>query len=907
MAEKYYGILDIKADDLAKCGYNYQLSNSYINDFKGTLNYSLETIKLQELCKKDFILKSESKERKIAEKCFLGYTLALINVKLNNKNRESLYKNGFTCAGKKYHRYKRSASSAKENKCLFIREDLYSEMNRWSCCGIDETTVTEVASWEAYRALTLSGIEETFTLPKKALLIIKDQISEFEEEVISIPNTGKDLEPAQNTITIKNKIWDGQSLIDESVFATIPKRYQNKSMLFLRNRFFKSCAFRTKLQRWFSDNNITKISQLNGFTLARDVKDIRLVITESSLKYLKFSETGDLCELKTWLKNLGGNNPTFGIVKTDQPTRYMDGKMVQTNYQFLNTIGLSFEESRSLLSPTMEYLEKIKSSPMYFRHYINLKFSASPLNGEPDYLNYQYDTFRKMLSLTDTFSGTKIYQAFKQNQIKSFKEKIKKGKILIRGTNATLFGNGIEFLYATIHKDYTPGNELLDIKGKKLDVLRDNEIYSNRFTDHTELCGARSPHITMGNLLYVKNRIVPFYLDYFALSPEIICVNSINHNIMHRLNGADFDSDFMLITDNEIIVKAVKRQYDRFLVPVFNPSEESSISSQNEQQITPENLARIDQTIGTNKIGQITNLSQKFNSLFWKRYPIDSWDKESFEDLWSYEASIHYELICLLAIFSNIEIDKAKRNYTYSYSKIDDEFDKLQEIEKIFRFKLTDNGFVQEKKPEFYDSIMGKNNFGETSKEIAGKEIPFVESTQYSCTMGYFEKLLKERYAFKKPDLSAIPSNARNVKLIDLVGFPQTSGTNDYRDRNKIKSIAEDTEKEYEKGYSNKNKSDDKDFYDSKKSLVEKCFSDIAKLLKNEHIINLLLEDLDKDCTKRYKAILFSSICYDPKHLFYEMVKRNIAPNLSTYELVRNDDEGEDYIYGYRFKKKKRC
>ena len=379
MADKYYGILDIKADALAKCGDNYQLSNSCIDNFEGTLNYSLETIKLQELCK-DFILKSESKKRKETEKVFLGYTRALINVKLNNKNRESLYKNGFTCDGKKYRRYKRSASSAKENKCLFIREDLYSEMNSWSCCGIDENTVTEVASWEAYRALTLSGIEETLSLPKKAILIIKDQISEFDETVICNPNTGNDLEPEQKTITIKNKIWDGQSLIDESVFAVIPERYQNKSMLFLRNRFFKSCAFRTKLQQWFSDNDITKISQLNGYTLARDVKDIKLVITESSLKYLKFSETGELFELKTWLKNLGGNMPTFGIVKTDQPTRYMDGKMVQTNYQFLNTLGLSFEETRSLLTPTMEYLEKIKSSPMYFRHYINLKSSASPLN-----------------------------------------------------------------------------------------------------------------------------------------------------------------------------------------------------------------------------------------------------------------------------------------------------------------------------------------------------------------------------------------------------------------------------------------------------------------------------------------------------------------------------------------------
>ena len=66
-------------------------------------------------------------------------------------------------------------------------------------------------------------------------------------------------------------------------------------MLLLRARFLKTCAFRTHLQEWFKDNGINSEDKakdvLNGFTLddKAKVSDIKLVITESSLKYLKFA------------------------------------------------------------------------------------------------------------------------------------------------------------------------------------------------------------------------------------------------------------------------------------------------------------------------------------------------------------------------------------------------------------------------------------------------------------------------------------------------------------------------------------------------------------------------------------------------------------------------------------------
>ena len=90
--------------------------------------------------------------------------------------------------------------------------------------------------------------------------------------------------------------------------------YADKHMLLLRNKFFKSCAFRTKLQKWFADKQITldDLKARGFFTLAEDIREIVMVTTPDSLKYLKFA--GGLSEknIKQWATHTDG---TFGVVK----------------------------------------------------------------------------------------------------------------------------------------------------------------------------------------------------------------------------------------------------------------------------------------------------------------------------------------------------------------------------------------------------------------------------------------------------------------------------------------------------------------------------------------------------------------------------------------------------------------
>lgn len=235
-------------------------SDAYFRLFKVLLDASLDSTELEKaykrICRKKF---------STSDKYGNAYTLAVVNVKFNyiykqengkpvnlKSLREHFYANGFYLDGIHYVRYKRSAGSSREGKCLFIDERLLRAMNKWSECGLKPQK--DLAAWESYKALSLSSIKGTVEIPLNGILFVPDYKSVFQEKVVSVESKDGKLSAKTKQTQITNDIWDGESLLDESVFQ---KYYADKHMLLLRGKFFKSCAFRTKLQKWFADKHIT--------------------------------------------------------------------------------------------------------------------------------------------------------------------------------------------------------------------------------------------------------------------------------------------------------------------------------------------------------------------------------------------------------------------------------------------------------------------------------------------------------------------------------------------------------------------------------------------------------------------------------------------------------------------------
>ncbi len=744
--------------------------------------------------------------------------------------REWLYENGFDVDGVHYVRYKRSAGSSREGHCLFIAEPLYAEMMEWSSCGLDSDSVKDQASWQAYISLTLSSIEKKIHIPRQSIMIIKDQVSKFRDCVIRISEDRSGLCAGNEEVEIENAIWDGEALLDSSIFEK--NGYADKGMMLLRNRFFKTCAFNTNLQKWFSDNGITKPSQLSGYVSnkTRSIKDIKLVITESSLKYLKFKpECTSLGEwFEKWLDNTFKDKESslFGVVKTDKATGPMGNRMVKTNYQLLNTLELSANDTKDLLSESFDFLHGMQRSPAYLRYHMNLFVADVDDDDEEDTTtleNYRQRLISDIMRRTDDFEGTLFYRDYRSELCQSFKKRLRRGRVLINGGYHTLLGNGMEFLRAVIDKNYVVDEPL---------ALFGGEIYAPKFADGETLLCERSPHITMGNLFVAKNKYVREIDEYFnlGLSNSIVCVNAIKNNLQQRLNGCDYDSDSMLITNNPILRDAAVKNYDKFPVPFCDVKPGGNVS----YKTTAKDLASLDVKISENKIGEIVNLSQFLNSIYWDRL-------SKGESMMSLEPL--YADICKLAVLSGMEIDKAKRLFRVSADSV---------LASLRTYKDEYKEANEHKIPEFFAFITeSKLKDGASSDAKLNTAMSFVYDAVGNDT-GRADRSRKVRYK----DLFELHFEA---------GDPTGAFT---KRRDSIMKFVEEAQMQIR--YLNfiskkKNRSEKILAIEKAESLFDECKEKVKKSA-DDHLYSLLLKELDKDenvsRVKGFRSLLFAAICY---------------------------------------------
>lgn len=434
-------------------------------------------------------------------------------IKTRAELRHELYNKGCLCNGIEFVRMKRSAGAARVGKCLFVNKTLYPAMHKWEMGGIDikDGQECDLAALESYIALSSSSIIDTIEIQPEEILVIDDYQSIFTEKVIATVIDDGHLKSEEREVEIHNDIWDGQSLLDISAFGD----YKHKGMLLLRNLMFKSCCFNTNIQQWFKDRGITDMAQLNGKTRATDISQIKMITTPNSIKYLKFGS------LDQWLDNL---RSTFGVVKYEKPTHFFNGRMVQTHYQLLNTLELSYSEMERFLAPSLDFIQKLKDNPAVVRYFIKYPKNKD-LKDQPMYT--KNDVVYNLMCVNNDFTKTKYYHDFLNDLIKSMYKEIRCGHVFVNGNYSTMVGNPLEMLLSSIGQ----------FDGKS--QLGLGNIHSKRFEYGKTILGSRSPHVAAGNTLLVTN-VCSLEIDkYFNFSNEIVCMNAIGENTLERLSGAD--------------------------------------------------------------------------------------------------------------------------------------------------------------------------------------------------------------------------------------------------------------------------------------------------------------------------------------------------------------------------------
>ena len=667
------------------------------------------------------------------------YTVGTLDITRSRKDlRDDLYKNGFNCNGHHYVRYKRTAGSARVGKCLFVEERLYPQLHAWEMCGlpIGEGDNVDLAALESYLSLSASSAIDMLHIDPKSILIIPDCESRFMEDSVIVEMDGdKRMTAREGQAEITNSLFDGQSLIDQSVMGN----YAHCGMVLLRNRFFKSCCFNTNLLQWFREQKITELSQLHrdAVTLAEKIEDIKLVTTPSSIKYMKFASP------QQWLRHI---DALFSVVKHEKKTHFFDGRMVQAHYQLLNTLQLSPEEVSRLLEPSLRYVNLLNTDTDVLKYHVKCNGFDSP-DGISNVFLSKSDMIYTMMNISDTFYRTRYFYDFKKETCKAYLNHLKKGHILINGNYSVLFGNPYEMLLHTVGRFDSASGQT---------SLPPGHIHTHRYPYGKKLLGCRSPHISTSNVLISTNMEHALIDRYFNLTEEIVCLNAVNENILERLSGADYDSDQMILTDNEILVGAALKNYAYFKVPANRVAARKS-----QRSYTNTDKSDLDYHTSENKIGEIVNLSQELNTLMWDRINQSGFD-------WNGGCQAIRELyhdICILNVLSCIEIDKAKKEFDISSSR------ELKEIKERWMRRTRDDKVM---KPAFLGYIAQTKGYQNTEKK---------QYDYHRTTMDYLLKEIRQyrshktearRFAplsecFRFPDFRANSVNKKQLyKIIDM-------------------------------------------------------------------------------------------------------------------------------------------
>lgn len=776
------------------------------------------------------------------------YSTKTIGVMYSRKElRDYLYENGFNCNGYHYVRLKRTSGSARVGKCLFVEERLYPLIHEWEMCGliINEGDPVDLAALESYISLPTSSAIDTITIDPKSILIIPDYDSKFvEDSVIVEMNDDKRITVREGEIEVSNSIFDGQSLIDKSIMG----EYDCYGMILLRNRFFKSCCFNTNIQQWFEDNDIKDLSQLHkdSITLATDISEIKLITTPNSIKYIKFAP------ILQWLNNI---DSTFSVVKHEKKTHFFKGRLVQAHYQLLNTLQLEPDDVKALVAPSLNYVNMLNADPDVLKYHVKCSM-LDECNKEElsNVFKDKNDIIYTMMNLSESFCKTKYYHDFKRETCKSYLKNMKKGHILIDGNYSVLFGNPYEMLLHTIG----------EFDGDS--SLPPGHIHTTRYPYRKKILGCRSPHISTSNILVSTNMRHDLIDRYFNLTDEIVCINAIKENTLERLSGADYDSDQMIVSNNEILINAALKYYDIFKVPANRVSAKKS-----KRYYTNAQKSDLDYKTSENKIGEIVNLSQELNTLMWDyinnlKKPLT---KETYEEI----REIYHD-ICILNVLSCIEIDKAKKEFDISSSR------EIKDIKEKWAKRTFDNKVI---KPAFLGFIAQTKGYRNPQKK---------KYNYHKTTMDY---LLKELNQYR----------SEKTSKKDLVPLSECFRFSSYNPKSvnwkQINSII----KKCETTTSSINAVWSKEYYSTEEKYIltsrykDDLVFEIQKMRINIHTMFSLIEHIDMDKYARISKLLFFILFNYKNNTIIEIMKNVASP--TTY--IKEDKNGDLDIYGIKFKR----
>jgi len=573
------------------------------------------------------IEKVERSKRTISErKRFIESHQDMFDRKSANELREYYYVNGieiqYPSGGDrtttiKYKMLYRTPGKAKKGTVMFIRAGLWKKAHDFLWMGLKlprkNAPIVEIG---AYSSLVTSTIEDRIQIKPEQILVLKDVESSMITNVISIEtDTNKQCHAVhRDNYEVKNVLFDGQALIDTSIFPEWGNGY-----VLLRQHFFKAAAFHAKIQDYFQDyfgdnyETATVIDMWGNHHLA---KDIKLITTDNACKWIKFGVS-----FEYWSDIVRRNGSLFGIVKTAHESKLGDKQRM--SYQMVNAMAL--EDMDDILADTKDYIYKLKTDDEVFFDYLRRNS------------NFCND-FEVILALCDhnsDFIKSEYVVERRRRIIDAYVKDVKGGHVLQNADNLVIVGNPYGMLMHSVGEDAEQDPTF---------AIEDGciQCYTERFDDGEYITFMRSPYNSQNNMLYFHNTKHELMHKYFDLGKLVIAVNMVHTDTQDRGNGLDQDSDQGYTTNHLAIVKHAKYCYKQFPTIVNNIPKEKNIYNN-----TPLDFAVVDNKLAAAQldIGESSNVAQIGLS-----YSYNNLDGVA-------------DQVAILAVLAQCAIDNAKRTF----------------------------------------------------------------------------------------------------------------------------------------------------------------------------------------------------------------------------------------------------
>lgn len=510
----------------------------------------------------------------------------------------------------------RTPGKAKKGTVMFISRRLYKKARDFLYMGIKlprkNAPLVEIG---AYSSLITSSVVGRIKIDPSEILILKDVESFFTTSVVSIEadENAECVARRYDEYRVKNTMFDGQALIDKSIFPAWGDGY-----ILLRHHMFKAAAFCTNIQMFFRDYfgeayETATVTDMWGNEIP--ARNVRLITTDNALKWLKFGVS-----FEYWSEWVRKNNSLFGIVKTAHPSKL--GEVQRMSYQMVNSLDLDTMDD--VIVETDTYIRQLKEDDDVFLSYLekNKNFSTD------------YEALIALVNQDWSFIQSEYFRERRQSIIKAYVMNVRSGKLIQRGENLTIVGSPYAMLLHAVGEN------------PEDDPTFDNEddciqCYTRQYGYNEYIAAFRSPFNSRNNMMYLHNNLHPLIDKYFNLGKLTIAVNLRNTDLQDRSNGSDQDSDTFFTSNQPSIVAHAKMCYEKYPTIVNNiPKEKNQYSNKMESYAIIDNKLAKSQTA----IGESSNLAQL-----------------ALTYTYNFENQMYDDIVCILSVVAQLAIDNAKR------------------------------------------------------------------------------------------------------------------------------------------------------------------------------------------------------------------------------------------------------